>query len=77
MVRCLGIKGFGRYLGLCNDCPLAIPPSAKETVAAAGVTSNAMLVDEQQHRVTVAIEAQLAQQLDLSRGFALSPQLLA
>jgi len=58
----------------------AQPPSCqarKKTAATPGVACDALLIDQQQHRIAVAIKAELAQQLNLPGGPALSPELRA
>src|SRR5690242_4354693 len=54
--------------------PVAIARGAEEAGAASGVAGDALLVDAEQQRIAVAIEAQLDQALDLPRGLALAPQ---
>src|SRR5580693_7416132 len=72
-----GIKLFWRDFRLGDNCPAAIPPGAEKTVVTPGVACDALLIDQQQHRIAVAIEAEFAQQLNLPRGLALSPELRA
>jgi hypothetical protein len=69
----IGIKSFLGDVGFRDYRPPAIPPSPEKTVAAARVAGDALLIDQQQHRVPVAIEAELAQNLDLSGGLSLTP----
>jgi hypothetical protein len=57
---------------LGNDGPAAILPGAEKTAATPGVACDALLIDQQQHRIAVAIKAELAQQLNLPGGPALS-----
>ena len=69
----IGIKSFLGDVGFRNYRPPAIPPSPEKAVAPACMAGNALLIDQQQHRVPVAIEAELAQHLDLSGGLSLTP----
>jgi hypothetical protein len=69
------VKNFRRDFGLGDKGPAAIPPGAEETAATPGVASDARLIDQQQHRIAVAIKAELAQQLNLPGGLTLSPEL--
>jgi branched-chain amino acid transport system ATP-binding protein len=73
----IGIKSFLGDFGLRNHRPPAIPPSPEKAVAPARVAGDALLIDQQQHGVPVAIEAELAQKLNLSGGLSFTPQFRA
>jgi len=64
-------------LRLGDDLPSAVAPIPEKTAAPAGMAGDATLLDEQQQRVAVTIQAQFAQPLNLSRGLALAPKPLA
>src|SRR5436190_854038 len=59
------IERFGGNARFGYDRPGALAPRAEEAAAAPGMASDTLLIDQQQHGVAVAIEAQLAQPLDL------------
>src|SRR5579875_3021876 len=72
--RLAGCGGAGRLLNFAQH---AVARGTEETAARAGVAGDAALIDQQQQRVAVAVDAQLDEALHVSRAFALAPQLLA
>src|SRR5258708_23432610 len=58
--------------------PRAVFETPEEAARVAGVAADAaFLLDDEQDRVAVAVEADLADALHVSRGFALAPELPA
>ena len=70
----VAVQRVGRDLRRSDFDQGAVEGGSVEAVAAAGVAGDAVLVDQQQQRVAVAIDAELLQVLGLAGGFALSPQ---
>src|SRR6266446_8093001 len=70
----LGIESFRGNARLGDHRPSAVTPSPEETAAPPGVAGHPLLIDQEQHGVAVAIEAQLTQVLNLSRRLPLAPQ---
>src|SRR4029453_2786028 len=69
-------------LGILEDgldiMPRAVfEPLEEELLVARGAPDSALLLDDEQDRVAVAVEADLAHALDMSGGFALAPELFA
>src|SRR4051794_17357664 len=52
------VKLFGGDFRFGDDFPLGAAPGSEEAVVAPGMTGHAVLIDEEQHRVAIAIEAQ-------------------
>src|ERR1700719_245325 len=75
MSSCLAIDGF-RILDDGLDCvPGAVVEPLEKTPVPAGMTGNsAFLFDDQQNCVVVAVEANFADSLKMTRAFALLPQ---
>src|SRR5579863_8720036 len=69
--------GRGVTAGLLNFDERTVARGAEKTATRARVAGNAALIDQQQKRVAVAIDAQFDQALRVSGAFALSPQPLA
>src|ERR1700689_3204954 len=67
----------GRFHGLGYLGEIVAARRAEKAAARAGVAGGTGLIDQQQQRIAVAIDAQLHQTLHMARAFALAPELLA
>src|SRR5262252_8148543 len=73
----LAVELARRHHGLGQRDQPAVARGTVEAAAPPGVAGDAVLIDEQQHRVAIAIDAQLHQPLHLAGALALAPEFLA
>src|SRR5690349_9237389 len=74
----LAVHGLGVDDALVDDVPAVLFGGAEKTTAVAFVTGGAAaLVDFEEHRVGIAVDANLLHLLGMTGGFALEPELVA
>jgi hypothetical protein len=65
------------YLRRGDDYDLIATYGVVKAVGPSGVAGRPLLLDQQEHGISITIEARFNEALDMARGFALAPQTLS